>query len=309
MSDEPKKRARRGRPAKNPEKKMRKRSDSLSSAQDQEFKKETSKFHNRMIENYYELHANFMRDGISQQCQHLVRKIVQGHEVPEVAKVQPLMVYFNCAMQEFMMNELEIVVLGIYLEKFGWSNLAPGVELVVRYTAYAAKDYLAEDMNPLNAFLSYKHPGFIENYEQWKPAIRSSLPVNPKDLNDKFKELSKAVKIPEEAKIMDYNYYVDEILQSSPNLAYEKSKALSSVPDPELLELIRAIKEKRRIVDMQNQEIPKELLEKVETCFGWQGKAEDSSKHDENTYVINPSILKKIENFQSDIEGHDEEDS
>jgi len=40
--------------------------------------------------------------------------------------------------------------------------------------------------------------------------------INAKDINNKFKELSKLVGVPGDEKIHDYNYYVDEILQISP---------------------------------------------------------------------------------------------
>lgn len=307
MSDEAKKRPKRGRPAKNPEKKQRKRSDSLSSAQDQEYKKETSKFHNRNLENYYELHSNFVRDGISQQCQHLIRKIVQGHEVPEAARVQPLLMYFNVVTQEFLLNELEIVVLGIYLEKFAWSDSNSSAECIVRFTSYAAKEYLAEDMGPLNAFLSYKYPGFIENYESWKVNFSNLFMVNPKDLNDKFNELSKAVSLPDEGKIMDYNYYVDEILQCNPNLTYEKNKTQEVAEDPEILELITAIRQKKKIISSDNYELPKDILEKVQNCFGHCGSEE--VLNNDKVFIVSPVVLKKLESIHSDLEVIEDEDS
>ena len=121
MSDiDPKKRMKRGRPMKNPDKRVKIRSDSLSSSglPEYDIKADKSKYHNRMLDNYEEMLQNFLRDGISQQSQHLIRKIIHSSAVPENAKQQPLLMMFNNVMQELMMNELEIVVLSIYLEKF-----------------------------------------------------------------------------------------------------------------------------------------------------------------------------------------------
>jgi len=226
MSEEPKKRSKRGRPAKNPEKRPRKRSDSFSSSgvPESDLKQEKGKYHNRMLENYYELHSSFIRDGISQQSQHLLRKIAQGPEVPELAKLHPLLLYFNNAIQDFLMNELEIVVLGIYLEKFIWQDKYLNAEMLVKYACYAAKVYLAEDINPIDAFLCHRFPGFIENFTSWKQNYKSLMSINPKDLNDKFKELSKAVVVPGNTKVMDYNFYVDEILQYNPTVGHDKHR-------------------------------------------------------------------------------------
>lgn len=310
MSEEPKKRSKRGRPAKNPEKRPRKRSDSFSSSglPECDLKQEKTKYHNRMLENYFELHSIFIRDGISQQSQHLLRKIAQGPEVPEFAKLHPLLLYFNNAIQEFLLNELEIVVLGIYLEKFIWQDKYLNTELLIKYACYAAKVYLAEDMNPIDAFLCHKYPGFIENFTNWKQSYKNLMSINPKDLNDKFKELSKAVAVPGDTKVMDYNFYVDEILQYNPNMLHDKPIVDDLINDPECLELYKAVEDKKKIVDKDHQPVPLEVLQKAKMVFGDCGSDIDIDESN-GVFVVGPNLIKKIKVFCLDAhDGENEED-
>lgn len=310
MSEEPKKRPKRGRPAKIPEKRQRKKSDSPSSSDIPEYdiKQEKTKYHNRMLENYYELQSNFIRDGISQQSQHLIRKIIQGPEVPDLAKLQPLLLYLNTVTQEFLMNELEIVVLGIYLEKFIWQDKSTSIDLLIKYAAYAAKVYLAEDMNPIDAFLCHKYPGFIENFTVWKQGFKNFMSVNPKDLNDKFKELSKALVQPGNSKIMDYNYYVDEILQYNPTVVHDKPIIDELVNDSGCIELYNAIEDNKKIVNKDGQDVNLELIQKAKILFGDFSRQINVDERKE-AFVVSSAVLKKIEMFNPDgIEEENEED-
>ena len=166
MSGGPEKRQKRGRPVKVPDKRIKIRSDSLSSGGFPEYdgKSDKSKYHNRLLDNYEEMFQNFLRDGISQQSQHLIRKIIHNPLVPESAKAQPLLMIFNSIMQELLMNELEIVVLSIYLEKFVWQDESTPLPSLIRFTSYAVKHYLCEDLSPINAYLSNTYAGFMEDY-------------------------------------------------------------------------------------------------------------------------------------------------
>ena len=118
MSDEPKIRAKRGRPSKNPEKRPKTGSESQEPVGNTEYetKVDRPKSQNKFLDLYYELHCNFIREGISQQSQHLLRKITSSPVVPESFRGSSLLITLNLITQEFFMNELEIVVLSIYLE-------------------------------------------------------------------------------------------------------------------------------------------------------------------------------------------------
>lgn len=306
MSEDPKKRHRRGRPAKNPEKRVKVRSESMSSSGLPEIdaKSEKSKYHNRMLDNYDEMFQNFSKDGISQQSQHLIRKIIHSPLVPEAFKIQPLLIIFNNIMQELMMNELEIVVLSIYLEKFVWQDETTQLNSLLRFAGYAVKVYLCEELNPINAYLSNKYPGFMEDFTQWQERFKSYLSVNPKDLNDKYKELSKSISAPSDSKIMDYNYYVDEILQIIPSLMYEKQPLEELTKDPEIMSLYVAYKSQSHIVLSDEENSPMPTLVKLDSVLSGVHEFEPVSPKD---ITIPSALMKKIDSICDALLSQNEE--
>ena len=294
MSEDQKKRQRRGRPAKNPDKKMKTRSGSVSSSGIPEIdpKQDRSKYHSRMLEAYDELAQSFLRDGISQQSQHLIRKIIHSPFVPELAKLQPLLIIFNTLTQELLMNELEIVVLSIYLEKFVWSDDSTPLPNLLRFVGYAVKHYLCEDLNPINAYLANKYQGFLEDFSIWQERYKAYMSVNPKDLNDKFKELSKAVSVPGDTKIMDYNYYVDEILQILPMAISEKQPIEELTKDPEVIAVYAAFKNKAKIITKESEDEYLPILNKLDSVLS--GVHDLELVHGGNA-SLSHTLLKKID--------------
>jgi hypothetical protein len=132
------------------------------------------------------------------------------------------------------------------------------------------------------------------------------MSVNPKDLNDKFKELSKAAALPGDAKIMDYNSYVDEILQYNPHMLYDKPTVDEVVSDPGCVEFITAVKNKRKIFNKDNEEISNNFLVKVEHVAG---NLVGNLKEENNTpLVISQAVLAKMEAFVAGDEEPDQDE-
>ena len=77
------------------------------------------------------------------------------------------------------------------------------------YAAFAAKSYMNDDIEMFSQCLEEKFTGFRENYQFW---ISSHLiEVTPKKLNKKFLALN--IQPTEEESLIDYNFYVDEVLE------------------------------------------------------------------------------------------------
>lgn len=295
MSEDPKKRIKRGRPAKVPEKRPKTRSDSQSSSpvQEPESRPERPKSNNRELEHYYELHTNFTKEGISQQSQHLLRKIISNPLVPAQLKSTNLIIVLNNAIQEFLMNELEIVVLSIYLEKFAWNDKSVEPEKIIKLAAYAVKYNLSEELPSISTYVNYKDPEFLQEFFAWNENWKHLMAVNPRDLNDRFKDMSKAASMPGDTKIMDYNAYVDEILQYNPHMMYDKPQLDEIMSDPECVALIRAVRSNKKIVTGDSEEVPLNVLKKVESVIG---EIESNVKEEdgESVFVANPLVLQKI---------------
>ena len=159
-------------------------------------------------------------------------------------------------------------------------------------------------MTPINAYLANKYSGFIEDYTAWQDRHKSAISVNPKDLNDKFKELSKSVSAPGDSKIMDYNYYVDEILQITPNLLYEKHPIEELTKDPEIMSLYSAYKSQHKIVVKDHEDLPIPVLEKLDTVLS--GFHEPDSMPP-GVHTASANVLKKIETLCDAYFNHSDE--
>ena len=113
-------------------------------------------------------------------------------------------------------------------------------------------------------------------------------------MNDKFKELSKSVTVPGDSKIMDYNYYVDEILQITPNLIYEKPAIDELTKDPEIMTVYSAYKHQSKIISNNCEEAPIPILKKLDSVL--------SGLHEPveiipGTHVVSATTLSKIDSL------------
>ncbi|CAG9330726.1 unnamed protein product [Blepharisma stoltei] len=225
---EVKKRGRRGRPPKQPEKKLKLESDMKESQQlpinSKDKPLEKPKHQNEHLESYNSIRTCFVNSGVSQQSQLLIRRIANNLSSSGDFSSQPLLRMLNDILQELAMNELEVVSWALVLDKFPLRDPTFPLLNTLLYTAYAVKSYLNEDMSPYKTYLLSKNQSFIEDYQVWIEPYRTLLNINAKEINCKFRDLSKLVGVPGDSKAVDYNYYVDEILQISPPYSHDSNK-------------------------------------------------------------------------------------
>lgn len=166
---EVKKRGRRGRPPKQPEKKLKLESDSKDpqplSMNFKEKPPEKSKHQNEHLDSYNSIRTSFVNSGVSQQSQLLIRRIANNLSSSGDFSSQPLLRMLNDILQELAMNELEVVSWAIVLDKFPLRDSSVPILNVLLHTAYAVKCYLNEDMSPYKIYLLSKNPVFLEEYQ------------------------------------------------------------------------------------------------------------------------------------------------
>ena len=115
--------------------------------------------------------------------------------------------------KEMSLNEIEISLLSIYLDRFGWNCRDP-LEIVIHFTAYAAKCYLNENVGNLESILLGKYIFFTE-YPKWMTRYRSSVTVGYVDINYMYIQLSSADITAEEIDYYDYNQAVIQLIETS----------------------------------------------------------------------------------------------
>jgi hypothetical protein len=181
-----------------------------------------------LLREYEGLQANYSVEGASQTTQMFLRMIAASPLVPKACRQAPLLRYFYEASKELMMNELEVALWAIYLERLVWPTSDSSVTLELSFTAFAAKLYLNDDIEPIEAYLNRRVVNFSTLHEHW--AEGKQLSVTPRELNGKFKALHRVVQQPEEDALVDYNYYVDDILQIAPSTQHPEELELEPPP-------------------------------------------------------------------------------
>ena len=178
---------------------------------------ETGQPRSKMLKLYEEMQRLYLLEGVSQRNQVLVRKIAATEPVvsalPRLEAVQVL----TRIVTSLMLNDLEIVGWSIYLSRL----LTPSTEsahlqTLTTYTAVAAKYYFDDNIETIQAYLEKSIANFTKNYNDWFRSHSQAMHISPKELNDRFNELSEVdLNIPPK-QIFDYNELVEDIIESTP---------------------------------------------------------------------------------------------
>lgn len=115
--------------------------------------------------------------------------------------------------QLLSLNELEITLWAIYLEKFGWLG-ADTMQKKLLYTAYTSKAVLNEDISSLKQKIIEKFACFT-GYEAWIIQYRTLVSVGYIELNYTYAKLSKVDNTAEEIDSYDYNIAVTQLIENS----------------------------------------------------------------------------------------------
>lgn len=196
---------------------------------------------------YESIHDHYSKEGLDQQIHLFLRRIASSSEVPSELRHIPLLRMLTEVCKELMLNELEISMWSIFLEKVVWTHLnvlSVPLNWLLLFSAYSAKQYLNEDVYLYESYMQKKHENFLHNYQNWLMNNHDLMKVSPKKLNSKYLFLS----IPpsaDESEIIDYNYYVDDILQIAPPSNSNEKEIKIEIPsiiiesdEPKLPELL-----------------------------------------------------------------------
>ena len=160
------------------------------------------------------LQNSYLKEGLSQQITYYLKYLSKNPKIPSEHKSQALIQIFEECCKDFLLNDLEIVLWGIYQQKIVWQEKTRTPKIPLLYSAYASKQLLNLDCDlvTLTTFISTKYPGFLPNYKTWSKKHIDSLTLSLRDFNKSFKcYMSLPVK-----DIIDYNYYVDDLLHIAP---------------------------------------------------------------------------------------------
>lgn len=181
---------------------------------------------------FEKLQSVYIKDGITQQITLYLKFLARNPKISPEHKSLPLLHLLEDCCKDFLFNDLEIVMWGVLLDKLVWIEKSRSLKISLLYTAYAAKCNLnlSEDLTCLNCFIKLKYPGFHQGYHQWSSLNFAKLSVSLRDFNKHFKSF---LTLPV-TDIIDYNYYVDDLLQIAPPAGVcEKESKLEFEPETE----------------------------------------------------------------------------
>ena len=153
----------------------------------------------------------------------MLKRISCSDQISKEYQCQPVLRLLLDTAQELMLDLFEVAILDIYLRRFGWEeNLLPAHYLILN-TGYAAKVFMGSNISHINEYLNRKAKNFENNFNVWIEKYTNLLEVDIIEINETYKILSED----NLTNVINYNYYVDDVLQISPPYQIEgKNNAL-----------------------------------------------------------------------------------
>lgn len=137
--------------------------------------------------------------------------------------------------KKFMLNEIELIHLSLYLDKLGWNNINYTLEEYLSYLAFTTKIYLNSNLNSLTSYIKTIDPLFESKYVEFnnnEDLINDSLLITPRDFNKRHSDLTRPANIFCRYNFLDLNYIVDEIISMSlPYSEVKKEKLITNEDD------------------------------------------------------------------------------
>ena len=178
----------------------------------------------------------------------MITKLINtSSTIPKQLKVNyPLNDILIEIVKEFMLTDLEIVYLSLYLDLYGWDNKYFDIKDNLILTALSVKKYLNDDIDIIETHLSENYEDIKDKFSNWikSQKNKSSIPITPRMVNERNNILKKPFNCYCRNNYIDYDNAVDKILHLS--LSYN-----------EINKHANKIKQKnktKQIVDFTNEE-------------------------------------------------------
>jgi hypothetical protein len=182
-----------------------------------------------LIENYQKMHSQYI---FTSRCEMIIKRILAFAHLSRDFKHYPLEKLLCDISNEMMLTEIELTVFSIYLNRFIWPDSPNSIFLMLYVLAMGSKNYFLSDLDCIGLYLNVKIPSFLSFYNAWMFGNSNNLAVSLKELNKNYEVLTK---VPFDTKFLEYNYYVDSILENSPASVYRKP-FWSVIPLPSQME-------------------------------------------------------------------------
>lgn len=167
---------------------------------------------NPSISAYSKEHAKYANTYPTQQTYLFLLLISTDPNVAENTKQVPYLRFLSEVCELLLMNELELAMLSIVIDNVVWKRGRSIRFHKVLIAGFFAKSEMNEDMSMFQQYLDKIQPRFSAKFIAWLEFNKSLLPVQPRELNKRYRFYHSQCDSTEER--INYNFYVDELLSS-----------------------------------------------------------------------------------------------
>ena len=171
-----------------------------------------SQLTHKLAQRYQEAAKQYEKTGMTQRVLQVLRRMACGRIFAFETQRGPVLQYLTDVSKLLFLTEFELVVWDMYLTGTHWSTLPMAFQTLLVSSGYYVKSLMsATDTSHILAFLSKQIPQFQACFTLWMNFCASSFSINPKELNYRYRSLVKPMK-EDETSLINYNYYVDDII-------------------------------------------------------------------------------------------------
>lgn len=174
---------------------------------------------------YEELSKDYLSETFNNRILSLITRMVKS-TTQEIQCNFPVHKILLKVCKTFLLNEMEISLYSILLERFGWYNSNFNFDENLHAIAMLAKSSISSQHIEILSALKKSKPNLEEIFKRFVSekleGNRNLLHVNNRELNDRFQLLCKPFHVASRENYTDYNFLVDQILSTS--LPYSETK-------------------------------------------------------------------------------------
>ena len=168
---------------------------------------------------YKNLQNNYLKNTLNINLISMITKLIKtSNTITKEIKVNyPINSILMEIVKEFMLTDLEIVYLSLYLDIYGWENKYFDIKDNLILTALSVKKYLNEDIDIIETHLSAIYENIEDKFANWIKSQKNkmNITITPRMVNERNNILKKPYNCYCRNNYIDYDDAVDKILHLS----------------------------------------------------------------------------------------------
>ena len=168
---------------------------------------------------YKSLQNNYLKNTLNINLISMITKLIKtSNSIPKDLKINyPLNSILMEIVKEFMLTDLEIVYLSLYLDIYGWENKYFDIKDNLILTTLSVKKYLNADIDIIEMHLYNNYENIDDKFSNWIKSQKNkkNITITPRMVNERNNLLKKPYNCYCRNNYIDYDDAVDKILNLS----------------------------------------------------------------------------------------------